>query len=396
MGVEGSPLAFILWYKVLNAILWLRKVDGRDRIFQKGVMIHMASVNFEKLKTPQEVKAMLRHCDKEERKDANHGNRHIDKNATKDNRQMGRTYKETCKAYDERIAYLDSLKGANKRKDRVTCFGLEIPYPEDIAEADKVAWSNEIFRIAVERYGEENILQCYEHRDEKHEYIDAETGKKRMSRDHLHLYVIPEIDGRLNGKAFSSRQRIIDLNNAIQQMTQDTYGIDFMNGTKKKSRASVESLKQRSAERALQAQRDDLSKQQEKLQAATQKAESERITASRMRVQAEDRLTELSEKEQALHEREQELLERERLIRERNRKLSNDKQVLDDMRQQLGEKEQVLLAKERKLQAQEQKYSELIRRGQTAKAMDRFGDTVKKSNQRNLRHDGSEINIDYS
>ena len=28
----------------------------------------MASVSFEKLKTPQEVKAMLRHCDKEERK----------------------------------------------------------------------------------------------------------------------------------------------------------------------------------------------------------------------------------------------------------------------------------------------------------------------------------------
>lgn len=383
MGVEGSPLAFILWYKVLNAILWLRKVDRRDRIVTKGVM-HMASVNFEKLKTPQEVKAMLRHCDKEERKDANHANKHIDKNATKDNRQMGRTYKETCKAYDERIAYLDSLKGANKRKDRVTCFGLEIPYPEDIAEADKVAWSNEIFRMAVERYGEENILQCYEHRDEKHEYMDAETGKKRMSRDHLHLYVIPEIDGRLNGKAFSSRQRIIDLNNAIQQMTQDTYGIDFMNGTKKKSRASVESLKQRSAERALQAQRDDLSKQQEKLQAATQKAESERITVSRMRMQAEDRLTELSQKEQELHDREQELLEKERLIRERNRK---DKQVLDDMRQQLDEKEQVLLAKERKLQAQEQKNKELIRRGQTAKAMDRFGDTVEKSKQSTRGHE---------
>lgn len=31
----------------------------------------MASVNFEKLKTPQQVKAMLRHCDGEERMEAN-------------------------------------------------------------------------------------------------------------------------------------------------------------------------------------------------------------------------------------------------------------------------------------------------------------------------------------
>ena len=47
----------------------------------------MASVNFEKLKTPQQVKAMLRHCDGEERMEANHSNIDIDKSKTSGNMQ---------------------------------------------------------------------------------------------------------------------------------------------------------------------------------------------------------------------------------------------------------------------------------------------------------------------
>ena len=69
----------------------------------------MASVSFEKLKTPQEVKAMLRHCDKEERKKTKtHSNTDINLEATASNRQYPRDYKTTCKRYDDRIAYLDS------------------------------------------------------------------------------------------------------------------------------------------------------------------------------------------------------------------------------------------------------------------------------------------------
>lgn len=57
----------------------------------------MASVNFAKLKTPQEVKAMFKHCDKEQRKTTvNHSNKQIDKTLTDKNVQYrGRGYRET-------------------------------------------------------------------------------------------------------------------------------------------------------------------------------------------------------------------------------------------------------------------------------------------------------------
>ena len=94
----------------------------------------MASVNFLKLHTPQEVKAIIRHCDKDERQKHEHSNKQIRKDLTHLNDDYGINYVDTCREYDERIAYLDSLPGANVRKDRVTCFSLEIPCPADLPE----------------------------------------------------------------------------------------------------------------------------------------------------------------------------------------------------------------------------------------------------------------------
>ena len=58
----------------------------------------MASVNFMKCKSAGEVKAMLRHCDKEERLKHNHSNKEIDKTKTMDNINYSRLgYSEVCK-----------------------------------------------------------------------------------------------------------------------------------------------------------------------------------------------------------------------------------------------------------------------------------------------------------
>lgn len=208
----------------------------------------MASANFEKLKSPQEVKSRLRHCDKEERLNHDHNNEHIDKSITGSNLQYERSYKESCDMYDERIKYLDSLDGANKRKDRVTCFGIEIPCPLGLQEDMEEQWMNDINNIVTNQYGSVNVIGMYLHRDEKHEYMDSETAGKKMSRTHIHFYVVPEVDSRLNGKQFSSKANIMKLNNAIHDMTQSRYGLDFMDGTKRKSKASVESLKNKSRE----------------------------------------------------------------------------------------------------------------------------------------------------
>lgn len=98
------------------------------------------------------------------------------------------------------------------------------------------------------------MLQCYIHRDEKHAYKNAETGQDCESRTHGHFYVIPEHNGKLNGKWFSSRANIDKLNNAIQDMTQSDYGLKFMNGTKRKSKKTVEQLKNESEYRAVREQ----------------------------------------------------------------------------------------------------------------------------------------------
>lgn len=205
----------------------------------------MASVNFEKLKSAGEVKAMLRHCDMDERKQHNHSNQDIDKNLTGKNAQVC-DYETACELYDTRIAELDKKPGANVRKDRVTCFGLCIPVPEDMDETDYREWTVDTLELINAQYGAENLIGAYLHLDEIHDYKDAETGKDRTSRAHIHAYVVPEVNGKLNGKAFSSKKNMLKLNRAIHEMTQTKYGLDFMDGSKKKSTEEIVTLKHKS------------------------------------------------------------------------------------------------------------------------------------------------------
>lgn len=205
----------------------------------------MASVNFEKLKSAGEVKAMLRHCDMDERKQHNHSNQDINKNLTGKNAQVC-DYDTACELYDTRIAELDAKPGANVRKDRVTCFGLCIPVPEDMDETDYREWTVDTLELINKQYGAENLIGAYLHLDEIHDYKDAETGKDRTSRAHIHAYVVPEVNGKLNGKAFSSKKNMLKLNQAIHEMTQTKYGLDFMDGSKKKSTEEIVTLKHKS------------------------------------------------------------------------------------------------------------------------------------------------------
>lgn len=219
----------------------------------------MASVNFEKLKAAQQVKAMFRHCDGEKRLETNHSNIDINKLATPNNMQGNLDYDAACKRYDDRIAYLDSQPGANRRKDRVTCFGLNVPAPKDLKPEDEKAFFMEVLEIIKNQYGEDNIIQYYVHQDEKHKYINSETGEQCMSRSHMQCYVVPEHNNKLNGKWFSSKSNMIKINNTIHKMALEKYGVMFMDGSKKKSRKTVEQLKSEStyleAQKELDAQK---------------------------------------------------------------------------------------------------------------------------------------------
>ena len=195
----------------------------------------------------------------EEREQATHSNKDIDTALTKFNAQGPGTYRDICDKYDSRIAALDAAPGANRRKDRVTCFGLSVPVPDGMTDTLMQAeWMGKVIGLVGDQYGADNVLQYFAHWDEMHDYTDAETGETRTSRGHLHAFVMPEHDGKLNGKWFSSKANMVKLNEAIQDMTQRDYGMDFMDGTKKKSRKEVETLKNESLSREIESKQSQL------------------------------------------------------------------------------------------------------------------------------------------
>jgi len=148
----------------------------------------------------------------------------------------------------------------------VTCFGLNTPAPKGLKPENEKAFFTEVLEIIKNQYGEDNIIQYYIHQDEKHEYINAETGERCMSRSHMQCYVVPEHNGKLNGKWFSNRSNMVKLNNSIHRMAQEQFGVTFMDGSKRKSRKTVEQLKNESTyleiQKELEKQRADLNARQ--------------------------------------------------------------------------------------------------------------------------------------
>lgn len=217
----------------------------------------MASCKFEggKCHGAGDVKAALRHNDTtpEMRAVAAKGNPDIDVSKAGLNvRLWGGTYAERCAAYDARIAELDARPGANVRKDRVTGQLIETPVPKDLPRGQYNAWAKRVLEIQVARYGAENIISADVHWDEEHEYT-GEGGKAEMSRVHLQTVAVPVVDGRLCGKEFFSRRGMRELNAEVQAMSREEFGVDFMDGTKKKGQKSTEQLKAESAQRAQEA-----------------------------------------------------------------------------------------------------------------------------------------------
>ena len=224
----------------------------------------MASVNFQKCKAGTGgAVPLMRHCDKEERLRHNHSNEHIDKKITPSNSQWG-TYRDALRRFRDRINTLDSTTNTNKRKDRVECFALEtaVPkelqkYPDDFAA---IMWD-----AVAEQYGEQNIVSWYVHRDEVHDYLDH--GKVKKSLVHVHMFVVPEREGKLNGKWFSSKANMQKLNKTIDERLGKEYGVAYMTGDEPRHK-SVEELKIESfqeAEEALEETRAKLATAQEQL-----------------------------------------------------------------------------------------------------------------------------------
>lgn len=264
----------------------------------------MASAKFEggKYHTATEAKAHMRHDDisQEAREIAARENPHIDLSKSHLNRSLlGLSYKQMCEKYDSRIAQLDATTNTNRRKDRVTLQNIEIPVPAGLDRKLYNKWFIKVAEILGDFYGHANFIDAQIHYDEEHEYVDAETHEKRMSRVHMHASIVPEVNGVLNCKRMSGRANMRKLNNAIEKMTQQQFGCSFMTGTKKRSRESLDELKYKSAQIALQ-QREQNCEQREN---AVLEAENGIL----------QRENEVDSREQALEQKTSDLLKYEQL-----------------------------------------------------------------------------------
>ena len=204
----------------------------------------MSSVNYKKLKGGTEVAAMLRHSDEIERIKHEHSNKEIDKNETEKNINIyNLNYKDSLEKYRKRVETLDKNGNRNKRKDRVTCFGLSIPATNSMDKNTAEKFLMDCYRVIADEYGEKNIVNAYIHMDEIHEYIDEFEIKK--SRPHLHIYIVPEHEDQLNGKWFSSKAMMKMVNKSINELCIEKYHDRFLTGEKVRNK-TVEQLKDES------------------------------------------------------------------------------------------------------------------------------------------------------
>lgn len=226
----------------------------------------MASCNWEKYHGATESKAVMRHNDKEKRKEDLHSNLDIDTSMTDKNIDfLDWDYDTKCKVYDEKIRKLES-NTPRLRKDRVTMVGIEIPIPNEIPDDQIENFTTLAFGAVGDTVGFENIIAVDSHLDEQHEYIDAKTKQPRMSMRHIHVSCVPGVDGQLNGKAFTARWRMTKLNNEIEEICQNTYGCKFMTGEKTKSNQTVEALKIQSKRAEVEIMAQKVSEREEAVQ----------------------------------------------------------------------------------------------------------------------------------
>lgn len=249
----------------------------------------MASVNFEKLKSSQDVKSKLMHCDKEQRLEHSHNNEDIVKEHTQENLQTDMSYKDVCALYDDTIAELDRQPNANKRKDRVTAFGLNIPISNDLPRRQQEKARQRVLDILREQYPESVVLGDYLHNDEQHWYTDAETGEKRLSMAHMHVYMVPVKDNKLNGKWFSSAENMTELNNKLHSMFEKEFNVQFMDGTKTKSKKSVGQLKRDSERKEIEIEKEKIAQERVEIQRDNEYLNefAEQLTADRKELDEE-------------------------------------------------------------------------------------------------------------
>lgn len=235
----------------------------------------MASANAKKY-TLSGASAVFRHNFRE---NLTNSNEHIDPSKSHLNVNLDTRYsssKEVSSAIRNRVKEIDKvLPPKRKKKDRIGNISIEIPSPRaNMSYEDSVRFLKAAYEELVKKYGLENCHGAWIHADEIHEYLNPVTKKMEISRIHLHMDVVPFVDGvGVNGKKFCNRTFLRELNKTMNMVCQREFGYDFNDGTKIKSKAKVEDLKAESLKAAME-KNQELTLKNEELQSKNDELES--------------------------------------------------------------------------------------------------------------------------
>ena len=272
----------------------------------------MASVDFKKGKchSGTEVSAILRHCDPSPESRARvlaakteAGEPcHIDPSKSDKNyivtvegtwfegpvkviQDDGSYYKKVFGKYKKQVRYFDAFDcQTNRRKDRMDVCFLEIPFPKELSGFDTETYEKgqrwivrvvECIRDVYRGKMDITILPGVVHVDEVHDYYHVEKDMMRESVFHAHIpcMTVNTETGSFNGKWFSSREHMRKVNNSIQKMSMEEFGVSFLTGEKYKSLKTVERLKAESeaAENEMRIAKLKLREEQKKVEAEAER-----------------------------------------------------------------------------------------------------------------------------
>lgn len=207
----------------------------------------MASVNCEKLTTVQAssiVSHVYRTC-------KTHSNKDIKEELSSQNEYFENAA-ECRRQIRKMIRQLDAKKPPQRvKQDRKTVIGVNIPAPrEGMSNEDVIRFFHKVKAEYEKKY---HVVGGAIHVDEIHEYEAGEDHEKHMSRAHMHLLIVPEDETLgLNMKSFLNKARLHQMQDICNEICKDEFGYEYNDGTGKKSRKTVEQMKQESEDIAAQ------------------------------------------------------------------------------------------------------------------------------------------------
>lgn len=229
-----------------------------------------------KIKSKNKARAMIYHNDKDRRMEQRHKNIDIDKSKTWMNFSCrGYTGTQLYELFCERLGNVEVRNSETVLLNRAVVYA-----PAGMAGDFRRLpdWFRDVFQIAAsDEFFGSNALDMQVDMDETHDYYDPKKKAYVTAREHGHLSIFPEKDGKLNNDKVVTRGMMKKFNDAVHAMTLEKYGVEWNDGTgKNEENLTVERLKNDSVKaenEVLTAQKSALETDCEKLEARKEKAE---------------------------------------------------------------------------------------------------------------------------